>query len=206
MRMTRDVPIPVNGVTVFIAVLLAMTLWRLGYDSVFGTRFERQVPNDIACYGPPGGNRFDQPAAALPDNAEEKAAGIEYDDRYSIRAGNPNSLQRLRNEALAAQEDCQPGQCAAEASKRYRIAVEQYLMRRLGRTSMMERDHGEPGVEVAKRVYTTFDDRDIEKGIVERARTGLYNPRELTQRQVIAILRNPSRGREYLSPCPTRRL
>jgi hypothetical protein len=189
IKVADGIEIPVTTTTVLIAALVGITL----LSQVYGFLGQLLRPAEApVCYA---SRQLNRPVALrpMPDDPEAETLG--------------GHIPELQREAIEAQAECPPNNCPVPQQKAYTNAVNSYLSYRMAMMAKMERNYGEPGLDFARKTFSSFQDKNIEKGFVARYRSGdfHYNRRIADQREAVEILTDPTRGRRYFEPCPTKR-
>jgi hypothetical protein len=118
-------------------------------------------------------------------------------------ARDGTSIDQRRDESYRvteAETTCNVTECSTEAAKKYRSAWFWYLSSRLTHTRRLDMDYGQLGLRRAAEIYSEPIDIQLEKGLRERYRAGVFRINDFTQnRDAIAIL--VLKGGAALRPC-----
>jgi hypothetical protein len=185
IKLASGFEIPVNTTTVLVAAVVLVTLSSQLFGLVKSAVQKGEAP---ACYGRSAAPAQIQP---LPTDAAKQAEG------YNLAAE--------RRAVVLAQQPCPTPACTGNDQRTYSTAASDYLNTRMLAMMKMQNRYGDAGLEVARKVYGTFTDKNIMQGIIDRANAGIYAPKAPALKEAVQILTDPQRGARYLEPCQPNR-
>jgi hypothetical protein len=148
-----------------------------------------------ACYGT---ERASHIAGSRPIPAIKPIAGDDSipEDRLWWNPRGERRVQRMAAAGVA----CTTQSCERKAWEAYRSALFWYLSERMHRTRDLDATYGERGLERARGLFGGKADLDIEQGLRDRYRAGVFQIRSLRQNQdAVAIV--VLSGGHALRPC-----
>jgi hypothetical protein len=154
-----------------------------------GQRFVSDPSQAPACYG------LEHATYTPPRDATIPLRGARARDGTSIDQRRDESYRLIESETT-----CKVTACSPEASKQYRSAWFWYLSSRLRHTRRLDMEYGQLGLRRAAEIYSEPIDVQLEKGLRDRYRAGVFRINDFTQnRDAVAIL--VLKGGAALRPC-----
>jgi hypothetical protein len=156
---------------------------------------DRDPTTAPACYGT---ERASHTAGSRPTPANKPISGDDSvsEDRLWWNPRGERRVQRLAAAGVA----CTAQSCDRKAWEPYRSALFWYLSERMHRTRDLDATYGDRGLERARVLFGGKADLDIEQGLRDRYRAGVFQIRNLRQNQdAVAIL--VLSGGHALRPC-----
>ena len=170
----------------FIAGAVVVGMWTYGSVARWLERDPTVAP---ACYGAertshtPG----NKPLPGNPANSDERLW-------WNPRGGH--YVERV----AAAEFICTAQSCDRKAFEQYRSALFWYLSERMQRTRQLDANYGDKGLERARLLFGGKADLDVERGLRERYKAGVFRITDFSQnRDAVTIVLLA--GGKALQPC-----
>lgn len=140
-----------------------------------------------ACYG----NVHVAGKQGIPQRGFRDYAGRSIDDRQSSHSPEKTA---------AAMRECAAQSCPRKAWQEYRSVIFWYLSSRLQHMSNLYRAFGDAGLERARQIYREPLDLQVEQGLRDRYRAGVFRLNDFRQNQA-GVLILVLKGSDALRPC-----